>query len=59
MIKLTTYQGEPVYVNAVKIHAITDHPSGGACVWLGPHDNDYWIVNESVDEILGLLRSDQ
>ena len=59
MIKLTTDHGKTCYINAVKIHAIRDRPSSGAIVWLGPNDNDYWMVKESVDEILGLLRSDQ
>ena len=59
MIKLTTDRGKTCYINAVKIHAIRDLPSGGAIVWLGPDDEHYWMVKESVDEILGLLRSDQ
>ena len=59
MIKLTAYQGKTCHINAVKIHAIMDRPGRGTLVWLGPKEDDYWIVNESVDEILGLLRSDQ
>ena len=59
MIKLTTDQGKTCSISAVKIHAIMDRPSGGAFVWLGPNDKHYWMVKESVDEILGLLRSAQ